>query len=150
MRARIRLLLFAIPCLLPNSATAQGDTLAVELVAIRDLLSTHRHGGAVVLDIRIARPDQAPPTMTGVQRSLARQRAVEIAIALVGESATADTVHVLASTPLLQGDTATISVTITRRENVERRQTFYETVAYVLRRQPGGWVVHRKSQLGIS
>jgi hypothetical protein len=150
MGARARLLLFAIGCLLPGSATAQDDTLAVEALAIRDLLGAHPHGGVIALDVRFAAAGQAPPGMTGMQRPLARQRALEIAIALLGDSATTDTVHVQASAPLLQGDTATISVTVSWRGSPERRRSFYETVAYVLRRQPGRWVVHRKSQLGIS
>lgn len=150
MSTRIRLLLFAIGCILPERVIAQDDTLAVEVVAMRDLLSAHSNGGVIALDIHFAAAGQAPPSTTAVQRPLIRQRALQAALAAPSDSATTDTVHVLASAPIFHGDTATISVTVSRRRSAERRLNFYETVEYMLRRQPGRWVVHRKNQLGIS
>ena len=149
-RVRYFWLLFAIAAVLPRSAGAQDDTLAVEVAAIRELLSPYAHGRVIVLDPRFASPRDAPPRMTQVERPFARQRALQDSISSLGERDSRDTLHVYASVAVFHDSSATISVTVRHCGRAERRLVFYETVEYALRHDTGRWIVSRRSRLGIS
>lgn len=137
---------------------AQSDTLAVERIAIEDLVRHHVGGGRVIaLDARFATPGQAPPSMTTVLRPQARQRELQSVIghlsnaASAADAANSDTLHVRASEPIFGRMGARVSVTVGHRGIPGRRRgAFYETVEYILRRDSGRWVIHQRTQLGIS
>ncbi len=149
MDTRPLILALALACIPACNASVQDDTLAVELMAIKDLVSAHAGGRVIVLNTHFVTPGQAPPAITTTPRPTTRQGELESAISLVSASAITDTLYVEASAPVFQGSAATVSVTVRHREKAARTG-FYETVEYFVGREFGRWSIQRRTQLGIS
>ena len=146
-----RCFLLASVVVFPSTAALpihQAPQSTIELTAIRATLTRYRPG-QITIDSVFAVPDQAPPPMTSRVRPAPRQRALIDSLQSVAAQGGADTLRVLASEPQIRGDTASICVTVERRSGGLRRH-FYETVAFVLHREESRWVVHSRTQLGIS
>lgn len=140
--ATLILLLLASPV---GKAAAQAAASRVELTAIRAMLARYSPSH-IVVDPVYALADQAPPGRTARARPSAHQQVLTDSLTGSDPAATADTLTIRASQPLLLGDSATISVTVSR--SAGRR--YYETVAFVLERKESRWRVRRGVQLGIS
>lgn len=132
-----------------SPAVARGARLAVELGAIRSVLVSYRPA-VLTLDPQYARPGQAPPGMTGRLRPAARQRALSDSLRRDVVAGGGDTLRVRASEPVLEGSTATISVTVDGRLAGGHHGAFYETVVFEFAHDGTAWIIRRRTQLGIS
>ena len=137
--------------LVGGSHRGEEAALKVEVVAIRDMLGARHSDRTLVVDTLFAQPGQAPPAMTLVRRPAARHRALVDSIDRPRMTTGRDTLYVRASAPRFDESAATISVTVSGRQQGEgRRGNFYETVRFALRRDGTRWVVVQREQLGIS
>jgi hypothetical protein len=144
---RVGLALVVTGCVLHGRSGSANDALEVEVLAIRSMLGAREE--TVAVDTLFAQPGQAPPAMTTVRRPARRHRALLDSIAGQRSASTRDPLRVRASAPSFDGATATISVTVDG-PGARPGRRFYETVLFVLRRDGGRWVVHERTQLGIS
>lgn len=136
-------------------APARDDALEVEITAIRSTLQNGfvrlADGWVIVIDPTFARHRHAPGGSSGINRPAARHDAL-VKTLVMTPPATDDTLKVLASDPVIEGESAIISVTISfRRPNASgRRRAGYRTDEFGLRRTEKGWVVTFRENLGIS
>lgn len=125
-----------------------GDAaLGVELAAASDLVARYQPAQLIV-DSVFARPGEAPGPRTTDVRPSPRQRALADSMGrIVARSAGRDSLVVRASAPRITSGDASISVTVSGRL---QNRGFYETIAYVLRRNGSRWEIAGRTQLGIT
>ncbi|HSQ03931.1 MAG TPA: hypothetical protein VLN59_07850 [Burkholderiales bacterium] len=88
--------------------------------------------------------------MTARVRPAQRHRSVIDSLNSLAMRGGTDTLRVRASDPQIRGETATISVTVDGRVSASSKRHFYETVAFVLRRDGTRWVIRSRTQIGVS
>jgi hypothetical protein len=125
-----------------------GDAaLGVELAAASDLVVRYQPARLIV-DSMFVRPGEAPGPRTSEVRASLRQRALADSLGrIVARSTGRDSLVVRASAPRFTSGEANISVTVVGRL---RNRSFYETIAYVLRRNGSRWEIAGRTQLGIT
>ena len=126
-----------------------NPALEIELLAARDVLRSY-HPAVLTIDSVYAQADQAPPGMTTRVRPSGRQRAFNDLLRRDIKRLGGDTLRVRASEPVINGRSATISVTIDGTLARGRSRSFYETVSFVLHHDGKQWIVRERNQLGIS
>jgi hypothetical protein len=140
----------------PTTDTRPDRALEIETVAIGSMLRQSglvgsANGWIVVIDSAFAHAGHAPGGATGTIRAARRHDALVKSV-VMDQPTSGDTLRVRASDPTISGDSATISVTIGyRRQHPERRRRAgYQTDEIGLRRTQNGWVVTRRTNLGIT
>jgi hypothetical protein len=140
----------------PAAEFGRDQALEIEITAIRSMLTSNglvgrSDGWIVSIDPRFALPGHAPGSPTSTRRTLERHDAlVKMVVTTMPDSG--DILTVRTSDPVIDGATATISVTISynRAHPVRRRRAGYETIGFALRRTANGWVVVNRTSLGIT
>jgi hypothetical protein len=131
------------------AVSPSNPALEVELVATRTILRSY-NPAVLRVDSVYAQAGHAPPSMTDGVRPAGRQRALNDLLQRDIERVGGDTLRVRASEPMINGRTATISVTIDGTLARGRPGAFYETVSFVLAHDGEQWTVRERNQLGIT
>ena len=149
MKHIVAILALSGACASRSDAQSREDSVAVEMVAARDLLA--RHGRYARLDSAFALPGHAPGVPTAMVRPSLRHSV--LVDSLYAHRPVAKEPHnatLILSEPEFAGDSAMVTATVSYDTGRRPRGGFYETVLLVLRRSGPAWRVHRLTQLGIT
>lgn len=139
-----------------GAQSGTGAELAVEVAAARHMLARSSSHGFRLRDVTLNPAYADSISAPGGPRRARRDsvRTAELAAAIGARVAVArdsSGVHVLLSEPMVRGDTAAVTVTISWPNSRRGRGIVgYETVALTLAREHGAWHVVRERQLGIT
>jgi CubicO group peptidase (beta-lactamase class C family) len=135
--------------LLMEAFPAQTVSALPEVVAAHDLASQYPNR-AIQVDSFYAIPDQAPGGRSTQRIPAATIKAL---VEALGRPVGRGGLLIRFSRPVVEGNTATVSVTVDFpwwRGRLGRERVGYETVRYVLARTAAGWSIRERSQLGIT
>ena len=144
--------ILALTVVLTGRTEAQtlGDSITVEVVAARHLLSQHSNR-QVQVDTAFAPAGTAPGTPTTRMRPPHRNRLlVDSLNARSSSGHSLGVAKLILSEPEFAGDSAMVTVTVSYDTGRRPRGGFYETVLVVFRRAGATWRTVGSTQLGIT
>ena len=151
MTNRVYRIAIVVASLLPSASMAQRprDVEAVELAAARHLLDRHPKW-IIHLDSAFAAPGTAPGLRAGLRPRDRTMRLADSVRAIVTTQRKAGTINLIVSDPVISGDRATVSVTVSYLHGPGPRNGFYETVEVRLAKQGSEWKIIGETSLGIT